>query len=42
MKLFDNDINKEKNVKEENTEMKNDEKENKRENGEMTVREKKN
>ena len=41
MKLFDNDINKEKNAKEENTEIKNDEKENKRENEEMTVKEKK-
>ena len=41
MKLFDNDINKEKNTKEENTEMKNDEKENERENDEMTVKEKK-
>ena len=41
MKLFDNDINKEKNAKEENTEIKNDEKENERENDEMTVREKK-
>ena len=46
MKLFDNNINddginKEKDAKEENTEMKNDEKENKRETGEMTVKEKK-
>ena len=37
MKLFDNDINKEKNAKEENTEIKNDEKENERENDEIAV-----